>query len=102
MLRTTVLEGLEADSSFGPPVRCGRLELDELRSASEVFLTNAVQRLIGVVALTGPGLHRELPGARGPVLREVALRMERAVERERETAVTLCGSPRSPRPTVHR
>ncbi len=70
VMRGLILEALERDE---PAPRVGRLELEELARASEVFLSNTTGRALPVVEVRG--LVRGLPGSAGPVLRHVRERI---------------------------
>ena len=61
VMRGLILESLEA--------RAGRLEVEELARASEIFLSNTTGRAIPVLEVQG--LVRGLPGSAGPVLQHV-------------------------------
>jgi branched-subunit amino acid aminotransferase/4-amino-4-deoxychorismate lyase len=62
----------------------------ELCAADEVFLTNALQGVVPVVEILGPGRARALPGSQGALTRALRTRFER-LERERSWSIELPG-----------
>lgn len=77
---------------LGLPVREGRVELEQLRAADEVYVSNAVIGVIPVRRILG--VRDDLPGAGGAMLSEVrrAYQLERRIAAEARRPEVLRGS----------
>ena len=96
--RERLLDDLAREPLAGPDgdveVRIGRVEVEDLRAADEVFLTNTSGRVIPVLAVSGlePGV-TGLPGADGPLTKRLRARFAAIERRYREAGRAAARAP---------
>lgn len=84
ILRAVLLDELRQRPAEHPLIE-DRVRPEDVRAADEVFATNTTGRIVPVVEVEG--LRSGLPGASGPLVRELRARIARIEERERSAWV---------------